>query len=688
MKQLLKKIKRKSKSFIKKIDLKKRLLSIKEDKLIIKFIKENNLFLIFVGTGILNEVLLRVNTIGGISQVFSFRPIFADLTLLIIIGSIGFLIKERNRINYYLPVSIVLTALCLINAIYYTYYSSFASFSMLSLTQYVNEVGDAVSIIFSPVDIIYLLAPVLLIIVNYRNKKRYKKEHVITHIETRRKSMFKVLGVGGTLLVLYLLTMSSLDVSRFNSQWNKEYIVMRFGTYIYQINDAIASIQPQVNSLFGYEEAKRNFEEYFEDTVPEVDNEYTDMFKDKNVLVIHAESIQTILFDMKFNNQEVLPNLSKIANEGLYFSNFYAQVSVGTSSDTELTYNTSLMPTQSGTAFVSYPDKTYIATPNLMQDLGYYTFSMHANNADFWNRRTMYQTIGYERFYSKTDYEVTEENTIGLGLSDKDFFKQSMPYLKDINENNEKWYGLMIQLSNHTPFADVDKYGEFPVDIKETVNGEEVVYPYLEGTTFGNYIKSAHYADAALGELFTSLENEALLEDTVIVIYGDHDARISKKDYDLYYNYDRETNELYKEDDPRYVPYDTYMFEMDKKVPFIIWSKDLVEENKNKEITNVMGMYDVMPTLGNMVGFDNKYALGNDIFNIKDKNIVVFPDGNWVTNDIYYDNQKGEYSPITKNPISQEQIDYNNEYVTNLLKVSNDMIVHDLLNEDNPEGVE
>lgn len=44
----------------------------------------------------------------------------------------------------------------------------------------------------------------------------------------------------------------------------------------------------------------------------------------------------------------------------------------------------------------------------------------------------------------------------------------------------------------------------------------------------------------------------------------------------------------------------------------------------NQEVTNVMGMYDVMPTLGNMFGFYNKYQLGNDIFNIKENNIVVF----------------------------------------------------------------
>ena len=68
-------------------------------------------------------------------------------------------------------------------------------------------------------------------------------------------------------------------------------------------------------------------------------------------------------------------------------------------------------------------------------------------------------------------------------------------------------------LSNHTPFSEVDKYGDFPVDIKETVTNEdgtteEVAYPYMEGTKLGNYFKSAHYADGAIGELVNRLDEE------------------------------------------------------------------------------------------------------------------------------------------------------------------------------------
>ena len=105
----------------------------------------------------------------------------------------------------------------------------------------------------------------------------------------------------------------------------------------------------------------------------------------------------------------------------------------------------------------------------------------------------------------------------------------------------------------------------------------------------------------------------------------------------------------------------------------------------NMEITDVMGMYDVQPTLGNMFGFYNKYSLGHDIFDIGSNNIVVFPSGNWVNNKVYYNISKQESYPISTEAISQEEIDTNTEYANKLLDVSNDIIVFNLLRKDEEE---
>ena len=660
------------------------LKKVKKEHLIKKYIKENVLFLTYVFTCVLSSTLLRFLSMHLLENYLSIKPILADTAIIVFVGAFGYLLKPKNRFGYYLFFDILFSALCMINSVYYTFYTSFASVSMLSLTQYIASVGDAVvENVLQLKDIVYIFSPIILIAVHIKLKKSKYYKKVEVKSERRRKTIRTLIG-GAVITVLFLVMLSPLDISRFAKQWNREYVVMKFGIYVYQFNDIITSVQPKINSLFGYDKATKEVTEYYKNKEKSADNKYTGIFKDKNVLVIHAESIQRNLFDMSFNGQDVVPNLKRIASEGMYFSNYYPQVSVGTSSDSELTFTTSLMPTQSGTAFVSYFDRTYNSIPNLMNDMGYFTFSMHANNADFWNRRAMYEHLGYQKFYSKSDYKVTTENTIGLGLSDKEFFKQSMPKLTKINEKYDKWYGLMIMLSNHTPFSDVEHYGNYEVNMKETVTKEdgtteEVVHPYLEGRKLGNYIKSAHYADEALGELFQELDENGLLDNTVVVIYGDHDARLPRKEYDYMYNYNKETDSKLDKDDPNYKEYDSYQYELGRKVPFIIWTKDMAGTDLNMEVKDVMGMYDAMPTLGNMLGFYNKYQLGHDIFDIKSDNIVVFPTGNWVTNKVYYDSQKEEYLSLDGSAISEEEIIKNNKYTTELLNISNDVIVYDLV---------
>lgn len=655
-------------------------------------IKKNPLFTIYVLSCVINATLLRFMTMHTLENYLCIKAIIADTAVVIVLGSFCYLLKPKFRFFYLFFWEVVFTAICLINSIYFTFYDSFASFSMLALTQYIGEVGDAVTEnVMEAKDLLYLWGPILLLVFHRHLKKR--KHYQQTETKLNRKKRFLKTMVSGVILAgIFIVLLTPLEIGRFSKQWDRKYVAERFGIYTYQFNDLVKSIEPQINSLFGYDQAKKEFKEYFEDRNQKSDNEYTNIFQGKNVIAIHAESMQQFLIDLKFNGQEVTPNLNRIAHEGLYFSNFYSQVSVGTSSDTELTLATSLMPTKNGTAFVSYSDKTYISMYQQLREKGYYTFSMHANTADFWNRRIMHQNLGYDHFYSKKDYEVNKENWIGLGLSDKSFFFQSIPKIKEVKEKGKPFYGTMIMLSNHTPFSEVNKYGEFDVDIKETVTQEDgtemvVDHEYMEGTKLGNYFKSAHYADAALGEFLDSLEQEGLLENTVFVLYGDHDARLPKSDYIRMYNYDTETDSVKSKEDPTYIDFDSYQYELNRKVPLIIWSKESKDDEKlNKQVTDVMGMYDLAPTLGNMMGVYNPYQLGHDIFTIKEDNIVVFPNSNWVTNKIYYNSQQGEYLPLKEVTIDKECIEKNIKYTEELLDVSNHIIVFDLLKETKKES--
>lgn len=643
------------------------------------YIRTNVLFSTFIATSVINSTLLRFFTVRNY---FSFKPIIADLAVVLIIGAFGYFIKPKHQFKYFITMAILFTTLCIINSAYYTNYLSFASLSLLSTSMQIIDVSDAViQNVLELKDFFYLWQIVALFYVNYQLKKR-KYYDSVALIESGKTRAVNTLIAGLICVGLFISTLNSVDISRLDKQWNRESVVMRFGFYTYQINDAILTLKSQISPLFGYDKNAKLFRDYYalkDQTIKT--NAYTNKLKGKNVIVIHAESIQQFTLDTSFNGLAVAPNLKRMSQEGLYFSNFYAQEGVGTSSDTEFTFNTSLMPTTSGTVFINYFDRDYVTTEKLLKEQGYYTFSMHGNNGTFWNRQVVHKSLGYDRFFSYPNDYVLDEK-LGLGLSDESFFRQSIPYIKEINAANKNFYGLMIMLTNHTPFTAVSAKSDFAVDYKYqkanplTGKMETVSAPFMEGTKLGNYFKSVHYADQQIGIFIDNLDKEGLLDNTVIVIYGDHDAKLSRSEYEYYYNYDPTTGVVKSKTDPPYKVVDAYTYELNRKVPFIIWSKN---KSLKREVTKVMGVYDVLPTLGNMMGFNSKYALGHDMFSVTD-NVVVFPNGNWLTDKMYYNSQKEEWLMLNAGEVAdQAYIDKYNKIADDDISVSNAIIVYDLI---------
>ncbi len=644
-----------------------------------KYFSNNILFTTFVVISLFIGIFIRLFTVGGI---FTLKPLLSDLMAILIIGSFAYLLKPKNRFVYYFIWIIFFTFLGVANTIYYEFYRSFISVNLLATIKMLKEVDDSLTAKLNVWQFIYIIGPIVFFIVNLiLHKKGYYPR--ITRTEQKRKMFFRTALVGVSILIIMMTTLSRMEISRFIKQWNREYIVKRFGIYLYTCNDLVQSIQPKISSLFGYDEASRVFREFYVNKITnenKENNKYTDIFKGKNVLFVHAESMQNFLVDMKINGQEITPTLNELARDGIYFSKFYPQISVGTSSDTEFTLLTGLMPSTSGTVFVSYFDREYEGMPKFFNDLGYYTFSMHANEGDYWNRKVMHQNLGYQKFYARGTYEETENEMIGLGLSDKSFFKQIIPIIKDIKDTNTSFMGTIITLTNHSPFKEAKAYVNLDLTMPYSYINEDghkinEVANYLENTEMGDYIKSVNYSDAALGQFIDDMDENGLLDNTVIVIYGDHDAKISRKQFDLLYNYDPLTNSLIDAEDPSYINLDNYGYDLLKNTPFIIWAKD---KKFKVEVKNVMGMYDILPTISNMFGFDTTYELGHDIFS-KNEKVVIFPNGNFLTNKVFYNYFRDDYVALTDEPIESDYIERLKEYTGIRLEVSNNIIVYDLI---------
>ena len=655
---------------------------------ILHFMKYNRVFLSYVIISLISCKLLRLFTI---EDGLNIKAFLFDLSIILLIGSFGYFFKPKNQFRYWIIVLFFITLINTINGMYYMFFTSFASFSLLETFAQTFTVSDSVVAKLSFKTFVYLILLIIFIVHReYLKRKRYY--FTVEKVEKRKKILPAVLITGGVILFISVGMLTKTDLSRLRKQWNREYIVERYGILVYQINDLTQTIKTKLDATFGKDKAAEEFINYFnENTNPKSDNEYTNKLEGYNVIVIHLESMMQFLIGLEINGQEVTPNMNKLARESMYFDNFYSQVSVGTSSDAEFTLNTSLLPAQSGTVAVSYYNRNYVSLEKLLKEKGYYTFSMHGNKATMWNRANLHESLGYERFYSQDDYDIDE--VIGLGLSDKSFFRQSEVKLGEIKEmvdSSEKYnnyMGTILMLSNHTPFEDPYYLeGENAFDVRYHTgkfddDGNEIVYDYLleeDVETIGRYIRSAHYADEALGEFMEYVNTHDEFNKTVFVMYGDHAAQIGKSEFGAYANYDFETGTFRQKTDENYVDYDYYSNEVFKKVPFFIYTKD--GSIKPQVVSYPMGMIDVLPTVGNMVGIYNKYALGKDIFEIKDENTVVFPNSNFLTKDVYYYATSDNYKVLNPDvQLNADYVDEHKEYAEAIIKESNDLILYNLI---------
>ena len=327
------------------------------------YIKYNRLFLSFILFCFVNCFLLRCFTVANW---YNNKTIFIDLFIGVLFGSFAYFFPVKHQFKYMVTLMSINTFICVVNAIYYSFFGTFVSAGLLMTLGQVSEVGNAVFEKLSFLHFIYIIPLIIFIIIN---RILVKKDYfnVVEQIENGKKLFLTSLLVSAIFLTFNLATLSKSSYSSLVKQWNRETIVKSFGVIIYQCNDLFQTVRSSLSSLFGYEEAARRFEEYFiEYPYQESNNKYTGMLEGYNVVALHMESMMTFLIGLEVNGVEVTPNLNKLVKKSMYFDNFYPQVSAGTSSDTEFTLNTSLMPAQIGTAFVSYYDRTYISLEKLL----------------------------------------------------------------------------------------------------------------------------------------------------------------------------------------------------------------------------------------------------------------------------------------------------------------------------------
>lgn len=329
------------------------------------------------------------------------------------------------------------------------------------------------------------------------------------------------------------------------------------------------------------------------------------------------------------------------------FDNFYHQTQQGKTSDSEFILDNSLYPLNRGAVFFTHAGNEYQSMTKRLNDEGYFTSVMHANNKSFWNRDIMYDSLGYDKFYSMTEYDINDENSVNWGMKDTPFFLQSVDHMEEIQR---PFYTKLITLTNHYPFHldEEDKY------INE--------YDSNSGT-LNRYFQTVRYMDEAVKNFIQELKDTGLYDNSVIVMYGDH--------YGISENHNAAMSQyLGKEVDP-------FVHTQLQRVPLIIHVPGM---DKGKTISEVSGQVDLRPTLLNLLGIDTKgdIQFGADLFSKDHEDLAILRDGSFITKDYVF--TAGEcYNKETEQPDDMKFCEPYIERTQQELNYSDEIIYGDLL---------
>lgn len=530
--------------------------------------------------------------------------IFNPLGFILLIFSLpNFFIRKKSFTIALLSLFILETVILIANVIYYREFSDFISIDTILGAQKFNEaMGNSIATLVRPHDFIYLLNLLVAIFLPFIGKSIDVKP-----IRLANKVAFSFISI---FLVLFNLTLSEMNRPQLLGRtFDQTYIVKYLGLNFFTIFNMANKINEDStkNSVTTVDVDSPLQETRSIYAAP--NKKYFGIARKKNVIVIHLESFQQFLINMKVNDQEVTPFLNSLYADKntLGFSNFFYEVGQGKTSDAETMLETGLFGLPTGSFFTKLgPTNTFQAAPSILsQKEGYTSAVFHGNVGSFYSRNKVYKNMGYNYFFDQSYFDQSEDSNVGFGLKDKLMFKESVKYLEKLQQ---PFYVKYITLTNHYPF-------DLP-----TEDGDGFVKPDTTNNVVNNYFETAHYLDASLREFFTYLKASGLYDRSVIVLYGDHYGISDDKNTAL--------APLLNKDPTDWGAYDNTQLQ---RVPFMIHMKGL-SGGINDEYG---GEIDVLPTLMHLLGVDTKnyIELGTDLLSNKHDGNVVFRNGDLINKD-------------------------------------------------------
>ncbi len=306
--------------------------------------------------------------------------------------------------------------------------------------------------------------------------------------------------------------------------------------------------------------------------------------KPPNIVFIMLESLGASRVSAYGLPVESTPTLDNVAKNGVFFKNFYVPVS-GTAktvwASTTGIPDTTTQDTATRNPFLSHQRML------INQFTEHKKMYLIGGNASWANMSALIeQSIDGVTLYQEDYWEAPVIDV--WGISDLALFQESDKIFRAVHKENKKPFFAILQTAgNHRPFTIPEQRGSFQIKKMDA----ELLRQY--GFRSNAQFNAVRFLDYALGEFFKLAKDGGYFDNTIFVMYGDHNNRITTT--------------------PHMAPFFEELDLDSLHVPGMIYAPKLIPQ---RSVDKAVSLVDLMPTIAGMLGIRYKNTtFGRDVFN-------------------------------------------------------------------------
>ncbi|UAW97634.1 sulfatase-like hydrolase/transferase [Halopseudomonas nanhaiensis] len=299
-----------------------------------------------------------------------------------------------------------------------------------------------------------------------------------------------------------------------------------------------------------------------------------------NVVFVMLESLGTTAVGAYGNPLQPTPNLDRLAKQSWFFRHFYVPVT-GTAKTVWASITGIPDVSRQETATRNPLITNQHTLINALE--GYHKVYTIGGNSGWANMNALIrQSIDGVKLYEEGGWKA--KNVDVWGISDLDLFKETDQILRDL-PRDKPFFAYIQTAGHHRPYT-----------IPKENDGFQVIDRTLEEVQAAGSQSVAQYnavrlLDFNIGRLMELAEEGGYLNNTIFVMFGDHNTRIANIDYmkPAFEKLGLESN----------------------NVPLLIYAPGLLQP---REFEEAVGLADLLPTITSLLGYEyENRTMGRDL---------------------------------------------------------------------------